>query len=168
MQFDNETSPDTIAECLALLQAANPRFRLSPPTASLFRTRLRLIPEDVLRKATDRWIETRKGFPDLAEFLTECRMHATSSGAPGASLDLPSEEFEKLSLFDRWMLAHAKDVLWAAEYERRGSRVPGHLAHLHVNTELIAHGVQISSDGARVRYDARAILRPMGCPLVPA
>ena len=62
------------------------------------------------------------------------------------------------------MLSHAKDVLWAADYERRRVAPPSHLKNLFLNAEMIAHGIEITPDGSLVRFQKSLILQPQGCP----
>lgn len=104
----------------------------------------------------------------MAEINRALKAESQHSESSAGHLDLSPEAHEKLSGFERRMLAHAKDVLWRADFERRDAqpdRSYTNLTKLQIETEMDAHGIQISSDRTKVRYDPSRLLNPVGCPL---
>lgn len=163
MEF--QEAPDEISHALAALRAAFPRFKLEAPTVGLYRDKLRRFEPQAVTQAVSSLIETSSKFPSLAELLAACRAQGTSSGPLFRSpLDRTTGEHEQLSVDERWMLDHAKRVLWRADFERRHAKVPPDLIDMDLAAEMVAHGVQITQDGARLRYDVQKILRPHECP----
>lgn len=165
MALDIQDVPDTISCALARLQARFPRYPLQAPTAAIYRERLKKFSEPAIAEAVEYLIDTATKFPDLTELVAACKLHQNSSRTNGRSLlDPTPEEYEKLSLAERWMVSHAKEVVWRADFERRVRTAPDSFDGMNINAEMIAHGVEIASDGSRVYYDGSLILKPTGCP----
>lgn len=164
MQF--QEMPDSISMSLAKLQAAFPRFKLEAPTARLYRDHLRSYQDEAIERAVVWLIANTEKFPTIKELAAVCREHAAySQEAQRSLLDPTPEQFEMLTLRERWMIEHAKKVIWRADYERREMRaIPPDLRGMDLNAEMLAHGIQIDQSGTKVRYDKNLIVNPRGCP----
>lgn len=164
MEFQD--MPDEISEALAALRAAFPRFKLEEATVAVYRQHLRPFSGGLVKLAVNRIVAGGKRFPTIAELVAECRQQANSSptGEACSALHPTPEEHERLTPRERWIRAHALAVVWAADHERRGMHRPPGLDELHLNAEMVAHGVEIDHTGTRVKYDRARLLEPVGCP----
>lgn len=159
--------PDSNSQAVARLSAAFPKVKLPPGTVMLLREKFEKYPESVVRRAVSTLVDSCRAWPTIAEVVSALKQAESEDGiARGGFLDLSGEAYARLSIPERKMLSHAKDVLWAADYQRRATKAPSALQELDVAQEIVAHGVWIAEDGSKLAYDPRLILRPdAGCVL---
>ena len=168
--MDFQEHNDWISLAIAKLSAAFPRFKVPPGTVMLLRERFAKYTPDVVDRAILTLQDSCEGsFPSMAQINRSLRGESQHADVGQVShLDPSPEAYEALSIQERRALAHAKDVLQRVDFRRRDVTVPSvyhELRALDVEREMEAHGIQISLDRSRVRYDPRRLLRPVDCPM---
>lgn len=161
--------PDSNSMALADLNAAFPRLKWTQGTTQLLRDRMKTYSEDVVKRAVLDLIESGKESASSLErspvaamivALKRASEYAPAHTGMKSSLADAERRFHELTPRERKMVAHAKGVLWAADFARRCAALPPQLKTLDVDAEMRAHGVSISSNGERVHYDQQRILNP--------
>ncbi len=161
--------PDSNSMALADLNAAFPRLKWTQGTTQLLRDRMKTYSEDVVKRAVLDLIESGKESASSLErspvaamivALKRASEYAPARTGMKSSLADAERRFHELTPRERKMVTHAKDVLWAADIQRRMGMQHPKLKHLDVDAEMRAHGVSISNNGDRVFYAPQFILNP--------
>lgn len=159
MQF--QEMPDPFSESLCRLADSFPRDKIAAPSIAIYRDEARKHPIEVVNLAVEDIKRSKSRFPALCDWIASLERNAASAPSSIAgSLHPSAEEYAKLSPKQRQMIAHANDVIWAADFERRQAARPPNLRNMNVAKEILAHGVRITQNGEKVQYDIAKVLNP--------